>query len=515
MKVLVHLHIYYYDQMIYFLYKLSNISGCDWELFITEARHDPEIEKVFCRLGTRVHYIETGNRGYDIWPFIKVMKSVDLDEYDLVMKLHTKNRRNGYEKINGVKLSGYQWRNELVDSLLKNKKHFRWLMDTFRKNDRLGLMCSDWMYKKISKSLPEDATMLDAELERLGFKINNENFMLVGHMEDAPCQVEARADIYGMTDNFGQHTFVTDADGQMYRRIMSNNSLGGAFETTPLTLDNKGYSINQFGLLRQQFVNQPCWDELNRRFVYITTYNSGASMDSPFGPIATGEQYKLSKLVAPAPQVGTEEAIAQKCAPVWDMPEGTEILAMMYATQSGNPFTGYNDLWSVIYNDATGNTYLTEFLINSNGQIIDGADLKNIPFPGGNLTKESLFMETGNKWEYFYNKMNFLVYSKGNEIRWLDRKNDFQDNAYITLPNAGDKVTYMGWAAWANYGALIVGTEQGMLYIYEATISNAGASGTNPLLPNPKILAEFDLGGKIVSAKEFDNERTSYAKEKY
>ena len=346
------------------------------------------------------------------------------------------------------------------------------------------------------------------------YEINNENFMLVGHMEDAPCQVVSRADIYGMTENFGQHTFVTDANGQVYRRIMSNNSLGGAFETTPLVLDDKGYRINQFGLLRQQFVNQPCWDELNRRFVYITTYNSGATTGG-FFPQPDGEQYKLSKLVAPVPMVGTEEAIAQKCAPVWDMPEGTEILAMMYATQSGNPFTGYNDLWSVIYNDVTGNTYLTEFFINSNGQIIDGADLKNIPFPGGNLTKESLFMETGNTWEYYYNKMNFLVYSRGNEIRWLDRLNDFQDNAYITLPNAGDKVTYMGWAACANYDALIVGTEQGKLYIYEATIPNQGSYGTNPLLPNPKILAEFDLGGKIVSAKELDNERTAYVKEKY
>ena len=154
MRLLVHLHLHYYDQTDYFIGKLSSITGCSWDLYITEVCHDPVIEKKFSTLGANVIYIETEDRGYDIWPFIKVMKSVDLDEYDLVMKLHTKNRRNGYEKINGVKLSGYQWRNELVDSLLKNKKHFRWLMDTFRKNDRLGLMCSDWMYKKISKSLP-------------------------------------------------------------------------------------------------------------------------------------------------------------------------------------------------------------------------------------------------------------------------------------------------------------------------------------------------------------------------
>ena len=347
------------------------------------------------------------------------------------------------------------------------------------------------------------------------YEVNNESFMKVGHMEDAPCKVVARTDVYGMTDNKGQHTFVTDENGQLYRRMMSNNSLGGSFETTPLVLDEKGYRITQFGLQRQQFVNQPCWDELNRRFVYITTYESGEATDSPFGPIFTGETYRLSKLVAPTPMQGTEDAIAQKCAPVWNMPEGTEVLAMMFAKQSGNPFTGYNDLWTMIYNDASGNTHLTEFMINSQGQIIDGTDLTNQPFPGGNLTKESLFIESCNPYEYYYNKMNFLVYSKGNEIRWLDRSNAFNDNAYITLPDADDKVTYMGWTAWANYGALVVGTEQGKLYIYEATISNSGATGTNPLLPNPKILAEFDLGGRVVSAKELDCERSVYMKEKY
>lgn len=347
------------------------------------------------------------------------------------------------------------------------------------------------------------------------YEVNSENFVKVGNMEDAPCRVVLRTDGYGMFGDYGQHTFVTDEEGKMYRRMMTNNNLGGSFELTPMVLDNKGYSIKQLGMQRQQFVSQPCWDELNRRLVFISFYESAEYDDNPWFPQPSGEVYKLSKLTAPIPVSGGEGDISKKCAPVWNMPEGTEILEIVYASSAGNPFTGYNDLWTIVYNDINGDTYLSEFLISQKtGFIIDGNGLINIPFPGGNLTRDAHFMASYNRYEPYYNKDNFFVYSKGDEIRWLDRSQFFKDNSYIKLPDAADNVTYMGWTAWANYSALVVGTEKGKLYIYDARVSN-GSGGTSPLKENPEILAEFDLGGKVISAKELDNERTSYDKIKY
>ena len=152
MKLLVHLHIYYYNQIPYFIKKLSNISGVDWELFITEIKHDKQIEKSFNSLHTKIHYMETENIGYDIWPFIAVIKSVNLDDYDLILKLHTKSWKESRDKINGFRLPGFKWRNELVNSLLHDRNHFLNLINMFQQNNRLGLVCSLFYEKAKSGS---------------------------------------------------------------------------------------------------------------------------------------------------------------------------------------------------------------------------------------------------------------------------------------------------------------------------------------------------------------------------
>ncbi len=223
MKLLVHLHIFYYNQTGYFVSKLANISGCDWDLYVTEYNHDAGIENQFQTLGANVHYVSVENRGYDVWPFIKVIKSVNLDDYDLVMKLHTKNRRDRSCKINGIKLNGFQWRNELVDSLLSSKAHFRRLLGYFETDPKLGLVCSRWLYKKTSNSLAEDLSKLQDEIGRLGLENMGEYFC-------AGTMFMARADMYGflLSDKVSaemfstrQHTTSQGSMAHVYERILS------------------------------------------------------------------------------------------------------------------------------------------------------------------------------------------------------------------------------------------------------------------------------------------------------
>ena len=181
MRLLVHLHIYYYDQVNYFLEKLANVTGVDWDLFITEAQHNRDIENAFSSLEIIPHYLETGNIGYDIWPFIAVIKSVNTEDYDLVMKLHTKNKRDTEARINGFSLKYHRWRNELVDSLLRSKAHFFKLLNMFKLDNRLGLVCSDWLYVKRSNNRREDLSMLQNEIKRLGFRYTG-NYFCAGTM---------------------------------------------------------------------------------------------------------------------------------------------------------------------------------------------------------------------------------------------------------------------------------------------------------------------------------------------
>lgn len=175
-KVLVHLHIYYRDQTDYFIGKLSNICGCEWDLYVTMTELNSETESKLLSFKPDAHIMKVENRGYDVWPFIRVLKAVDLDKYDYILKLHTKNSNTPANRINGLNLKYYTWRNELVDPLLKNKDIFLKLLENFDRYPEVGLMCSHLLYKHISDGLKEDMSKLDNELKRLGLNVKNKKF---------------------------------------------------------------------------------------------------------------------------------------------------------------------------------------------------------------------------------------------------------------------------------------------------------------------------------------------------
>ena len=65
MKVLVHLHVYYLDQVPYFLEKLSSIGGCQWDLVVTSSSLPPREESLLREFKPDVRFIQAENVGYD------------------------------------------------------------------------------------------------------------------------------------------------------------------------------------------------------------------------------------------------------------------------------------------------------------------------------------------------------------------------------------------------------------------------------------------------------------------
>ncbi len=175
-KVAVLLHIFYQDQSEYFIHKLQNINGCEWDLFVTYPELSESKKNKFRKLKEDVKFIQVENVGYDVWPFIKIFKSEDLSSYDYLMKLHTKNHSNEALMINGLKLKADSWRNLLVDSMLRNTEQFRKCLNIFEKNDKVGLVCSYELFKGLKKDMPEEGPMLENEAERISMKIKDGYF---------------------------------------------------------------------------------------------------------------------------------------------------------------------------------------------------------------------------------------------------------------------------------------------------------------------------------------------------
>ena len=112
MKVAVIAHVFYPEFWPELARCIRTLGGaCDLfvtfadEVSVAEARKDfPQARFVACE-----------NRGYDVWPFVKVAQDLPLDDYDLVVKLHTKRDVDGEMRVmNHAWIGGSAWRGRLL-----------------------------------------------------------------------------------------------------------------------------------------------------------------------------------------------------------------------------------------------------------------------------------------------------------------------------------------------------------------------------------------------------------------
>ena len=112
MKTLVIVHVFYPQLWPELAACIRNVGACDVVVTHVDAAAVAAARRDF----PNARFILCENRGYDIWPFLKALKSVNLAAYDLVVKLHTK-RDIVCEKRNVVGhtlLNGSAWRDHLL-----------------------------------------------------------------------------------------------------------------------------------------------------------------------------------------------------------------------------------------------------------------------------------------------------------------------------------------------------------------------------------------------------------------
>lgn len=162
--LLVHLHVFYHEQVDYFLSKLGSIRDCDWDLVVTFSERRQQTEDRIRAFKPDARFMEVENVGYDVWPFIKVLKSPDAKDYRYILKLHTKNVDPHVNKVNGLKLSGSRWRDILVDSLLGSPVRFADCLRRMESDSRSGFIYAYELKRKRSKGM----TGIIHEAKRIG-----------------------------------------------------------------------------------------------------------------------------------------------------------------------------------------------------------------------------------------------------------------------------------------------------------------------------------------------------------
>lgn len=255
MKLLVHLHLYYRDQLPWFIGRLNNLTGFDWDLVVTGAC-DPDSRKALQQLKPDVRFVEVPNVGYDIWPFIYVVKTTDLSIYDCVVKLHTKAPFLKTMHVAGQHLSGYDWRNILVDPLIGSTEIILDNMILLRHNPRVGMLCSAKMF--IRTELKEDRRLLTRELRRLGLSTPDRRFCAGTMFMARPAVLE-----YLKSDKICQEMFSEQMQSHfrgsmahVYERILS------------IAVPALGYRVKPVGVSRSGMVASGFLDIVQKPFKY-------------------------------------------------------------------------------------------------------------------------------------------------------------------------------------------------------------------------------------------------------
>lgn len=156
-KGLTHIHIYYKEQVNYFVRIISMLNDFDCKIFVTHIDLDGEninMIKDACK-SNKIKIIKVNNLGFDVYPFIQILNQVELDDYDYVLKLHSKCYRTRVIKHIKTKYYGYGWRDMLILPLVKNKKVFSTNLNKLFSDTNIGMLCSKKLIMDLGTELQE------------------------------------------------------------------------------------------------------------------------------------------------------------------------------------------------------------------------------------------------------------------------------------------------------------------------------------------------------------------------
>lgn len=139
LKLLVHVHIFYPQLYPELKACLENLRGLNFDLYVSFVEDHPEIEADIRAFKPDAVIIKCPNCGYDIAPFIDVLSRVDLNDYDLVVKLHTKRDIPVKEHLGNLcDVSGSLWREKLL-SFIRDRDAFHRILGEFMNWPALGM----------------------------------------------------------------------------------------------------------------------------------------------------------------------------------------------------------------------------------------------------------------------------------------------------------------------------------------------------------------------------------------
>lgn len=170
-KVAVILHLYYescWDEIDYYL---SNIAD-PLDLYVSLGEHVSKAteDKLLIKFPNAVVY-KLPNIGRDIAPFIHIFKSIDVNRYEAICKIHSKKSKH--------RVDGALWRNYLLGRLLGSSRKVKLIRENLNDSD-VG-MISPYFHRLCSKNyINDNQELLSKLIEMHGESYGSVSFDFVG-----------------------------------------------------------------------------------------------------------------------------------------------------------------------------------------------------------------------------------------------------------------------------------------------------------------------------------------------
>ena len=187
-KILIHVHVYYVKSWYKIekcLKKIMADKSNEVKILTTVSAviDDSDIYKIEKTRIPNMSLIQVPNDGYDIQPFFLLLKSVSLEQYDYLIKLHTKNDVYGIDvKSNGRYISRAQWSNFLMDAIASTPKAFKENINKMQADPAIGMIGSSYFISKVSSSDEEEKRLIADFAHKLGADKISESQYVAGTM---------------------------------------------------------------------------------------------------------------------------------------------------------------------------------------------------------------------------------------------------------------------------------------------------------------------------------------------
>lgn len=171
MKLAVHLHLYYFEQLPEILGYLKSLSETDYDLFVTMVEENEKVVSEIKVVYPNAHIMIVPNYGYDVGPFIEFLHQIDLDKYDYILKIHSKKDvSKNRTRLNGNRMDNRLWKKILFDALLKDAERVQNDLALLENNHQIGMLSSKYCVTKEKRTYQKLLPQINEAMKKCGFK---------------------------------------------------------------------------------------------------------------------------------------------------------------------------------------------------------------------------------------------------------------------------------------------------------------------------------------------------------